>query len=144
MRTYNLYMQRSLKVLIIVVLVVLVFIALLLLSGVVKDSRGEGPPWFIGVFFLAVAGFNGYYWVLRIPHRIDTAEDGHIEFISLVRRKRVAARDIRSIVPDAGQIGFLSVRTDQGRIRILNQFDEFHEFIAWLKTKNPVVELRGC
>jgi hypothetical protein len=144
MRTYNLYIQRSLKIIIIVMLVVLVLVALLLLSGIFKDKRGEGPPWFIGVFFLAVAGFNTYYWVLRIPHRISVADDGHIEFISFVRKKRLTARDIRSIAPDAGQIGFLTVRTDQGKIRILNQFDGFHEFIAWLKTNNPSVELRGC
>jgi hypothetical protein len=144
MRTYNLYIQRSLKIMIVVMLVVLVLVALLLLSGVLKDKRGEGPPWFMGVFFLAVVGFSGYYWVLRIPHRIRVADDGHIEFISLVRRKRLAARDIRSITPDAGQIGFLTIRTDQGKIRILNQFDGFHELLVWLKMINPSVELRGC
>jgi hypothetical protein len=72
------------------------------------------------------------------------AEDGYIEFICLVRRKSLAARDIRSITPDAGQIGIPAIRTDQGRVRILNQFDGFHEFIAWLKMSNPSVELRGC
>ena len=144
MKTYNLYIQRTLKIMVIAVLVVLLLIALLLLSGVIKDRHGDRPPWIMGMFFLAVAGFNGYYWVLRIPHRISVTGDGHIEFVSLVRKKRLAARDILSIAPDAGQIGFLAIRTDQGKIRILNQFDEFHEFIAWLKANNPSVELRGC
>jgi hypothetical protein len=144
MKTYNLYIQRSLKILIIIVLVVLLAVALLLISGVLKDKRGQGPPWFMGVFFLAVAGFNAYFYVLRIPHRIEVTGDGQIEFISMVRRKRVAAREIRSIRPAGGQLGFLVVRTDQGKIHILNQFDGFHEFLAWLKTNNPSVELRGC
>ena len=143
-KTYKLYIQRSLKILTIAVLVILVMVSLLLLSGLVKDKRGQGPPWFMGVFFLAVAGFNGYFYVLRVPHRIDVTEDGHVEFVSLVRRKRLAARDIRSIAPDAGQVGFFVIKTDQGKICILNQFDGFHEFIAWLKTNNPSVELRGC
>lgn len=144
MKTYNLYIQRSLKIMIVVVLVVLLLIALLLLSGLLKDKRGQGPPWFMGVFFLAVAGFNGYFYVLRVPHRIDVSDDGHIEFISLVGRKRLTAREIFSIAPDSGQVGFFTIKTDQGKIRILNQFDEFHEFIVWLKTNNPSVELRGC
>jgi hypothetical protein len=141
MKTYDLYVQRTLKITIIALLVVFVLIAAVSMSGVIKDRKGDGLPWFMGVFFLAVAGFNAYYWVLRIPHRITVTDDGHIEFISIVRQKHLAARDIRSITPDAGQIGFLTIGTDQGKIRILNQFDEFHEFIAWLKTQNPAVEL---
>ena len=144
MKTYNLYVQRSLKILIVVMLVVLLLVALLLFSGVLKDKRGEGPPWFVGVFFLAVAGFNAYYWVLRIPHRISVTEDGYIEFTGLLWRKRVAVRELRSIMPDSGQLGFLTIKTDYGKVRILNQFDGFHEFLLWLKTNNPSIELRGC
>ena len=144
MKTYHLHIQRMLKVTIVVVLLFLVAFSGILFSGVIKDRKGQGPPWFMGVFFLAAAGFNGYYWVLRIPHRIEVSADGHIEFISLARRKRFAARDIRSIVPAGSQVGFLVVRTDSGKVLILNQFDGFHEFLAWLKTNNPAVELRGC
>ena len=145
MTTYNLYLQRMLKVMAVVVLVILVLFALLLFSGRLEDKRGESPPWFMGVFFLVVVGFNAYYWVLRIPYRIEVTEhDGHLELISLLRRKRIVARDTRSITPDAGQIGFLTIRTHQGKVRILNQFDGFHEFLAWLKAHNPSVELRGC
>jgi hypothetical protein len=130
--------------LIVAILVLLLVISLLMFSGVLKDKRGQGPPWFMGVFFLAVAGINGYIYVLRVPYRIDVTDDGQVEFISMVRTKRVAVREIRSITPYAGQFGFLSIMTDQGKIRIVNQFDGFHEFLAWLKTKNPSVELRGC
>jgi hypothetical protein len=143
MKTYDLYIQRSLRVMTIVILVIFVLVGLLLLSGVLTDRRGVGPPWFVGVFFLAVVGFNAY-WVLRIPNRITVTDDGYIEFIGPLRRKRFAARDIHSIAPDAGQVGFLVIKTDRGKVRILNQFDEFHEFIAWLKTNNPAVKLRGC
>jgi hypothetical protein len=144
MRAYHLYIQRSLRIMSVIVLVILIMFALLLFSGILKDRRGEGPPWIMGVLFLLVVGYSAYYWVLRVPHRIIVTGDGHIEFISLVRRKRLAARDIRSITPDAGQIGFLTIRTCQDKVRILNQFDEFHEFISWLKKNNPSVELRGC
>jgi hypothetical protein len=143
-KTYDLYIQRTLKIMLIAVMVLLIVIAVVFMSGVIKDRRGDGPPWFIGLFFLAVLGINGYFWVLRIPHRIIVSDDGHIEFISLVQKKRIALRDIRSIMPDKGQIGFLMIKTDQDKVRILNQFDDFHEFIAWLKMHNPAVELRGC
>ncbi len=144
MKIYKLYIQPTLKIMSAVVLVTLISFGMLLFSGVLKDRRGEGPPWFVGVFLLGVVGFNGYYWVVRIPHRIVASDDGNVEFISLVRRKKVPARKIRIIAPAASQLGFLYVKSDKGKILILNQFDKFHEFLTWLRTINPAVELRGC
>ncbi len=36
------------------------------------------------------------------------------------------------------------VKTSMGKFRILNQFDEFHDFLVRLKAANPAVDLRGC
>ena len=47
-------------------------------------------------------------------------------------------------MPDSGQLGFLTIKTGYGKVRILNQFDGFHEFLLWLKTNSPSIELRGC
>jgi hypothetical protein len=41
MKTYHLFIQRSLKIMTVVVLVILMLFALLLFSGVLKDKRGE-------------------------------------------------------------------------------------------------------
>jgi hypothetical protein len=54
------------------------------------------------------------------------------------------AMEIESIKPQGGKFGFLVVRTSQGKINLLNQFDGFHEFIIQLKASNPSIEIRGC
>ena len=75
---------------------------------------------------------------------ISVSETGEITFISLLRRRSVSGGEIESIKPDRGQFGFLVVRAANRKIRLLNQFDGFHEFIINLKAINPSVELRGC
>ncbi len=143
-KTYKLYIQRPIKLFMSGMVIIFTVTGVLMLTGVLKDAHGNGPPWFVGLFFLLIIGFNTYYWVLRIPYQIIATSDGNVEFISLLRSKRVAAREIRSIRPHASQFGFLIVGTDSGKISILNQFDGFHRFLEWLKTNNPSVELRGC
>jgi hypothetical protein len=67
-----------------------------------------------------------------------------VEFISLLRRRTVRAQEIRSIKPAGAHVGFLVARTDRGRIRLLAQFDGFHDFLSRLKAMHPGLELRGC
>jgi hypothetical protein len=83
-------------------------------------------------------------WVLSLPHKIMFHQDGTIEFISVLRRRSVLARDVVSIKPEGTAYGFLVVRTARSKIRLLAQFDGFHDFLTRLKAINPTVELRGC
>ena len=118
-------------------------VGLVLVSGILISAEGNGPPRVFGIFWLAMVGWN-WYWILSFPHRITVSETGEIIFVSLLRRTSVSGREIKSIKPDRGQFGFLLVRTASCKIRILNQFDGFHDFIINLKTMNPSVDLRGC
>ena len=118
-------------------------VGLLLLSGVFFSGEGDGPLRFFGILWLGMVGWN-WYWVLSIPHKITVSEAGEITFVSLLRRRSVSGAEIESIKPDRIQFGFLLVKTARRRIRLLNQFDDFHDFIANLKAINPSVELRGC
>jgi hypothetical protein len=143
-KTYGLYFPLRDK------LCVLVFLGLMILAGLIFLFWGiftvdpDGPPWFAGLFWLVMAGWAWWYYVFSIPYRISVAETGEITFSSLLRRNRITAADIKSIKPKGGQIGFLVVRTSHGKIRVINQFDGFHEFIADLKAANPSIEIRGC
>ncbi len=96
-----------------------------------------------GVLLLGISGWI-WYWILSIPHKIAVYENGQIEFVSFLRSKRIAPLEIELIKPEATQFGFLIVKTSRGKIRLLNQFDGFHDFIAYLKAHNPSVQLRGC
>jgi hypothetical protein len=125
------------------VFVFLAAMGIVFLSGVVLPAKGPPPPRFIGIVWLGVLVLNGY-WVFSIPHSILVTETGAIEFRSLLRRWLVTPMEIESIKPQATHVGFLTVRTVHGKIRLLNQFDDFHEFLSNLKQMNPSVEFRGC
>jgi hypothetical protein len=142
-KTYNLYLSLMLKLMIFGMLALFTIVGLLLLSGVFFSGEGNGPPRFFGIFWLGIVGWN-WYWILSLPHKITVSETGEITFISLLRRRSVSGAEIESIKPDRGQFGFLLVRTANHKIRLLNQFDGFHDFIINLKAMNPSVVLRGC
>lgn len=142
-QSYHLYVPRHAKILIFGMLGVFTIIGLLFLSGVLQSPKGDGPPRAVGIFWFCIVGWY-WFWVLSMPHTIAVSESGSVEFISVIRRRRTTLREIESIKPYSSQFGFLIVKTGSGKIRILNQFDEFHDFVLRLKTANPGVELRGC
>ena len=117
-------------------------VAILLLSGVLQNAKGE-PPQFIGFFSLLGATWF-WYFVSSVPYKIKVYGNVEIEFIGLLRKRGVSPIDIVSIRPYGSQYGFLLVKTSRWKIKLLNQFDGFHEFITNLKASNPSIELRGC
>ena len=93
--------------------------------------------------FLAILFFF-LLWILSVPTLITLAGDGTVEFICRWRKWTMRAEAIQSIKPEGGHFGIFVVRTDRGKIRILAQFDGFHDFLTRLKARHPAVELRGC
>jgi hypothetical protein len=102
----------------------------------------KAPPPLFGAFFLVIICV-ALFSILNLPHRITLAPDGAIEFRSILRTWVMRADEIRSIKPSS-HLGFFVVRTDGARIRLLAQFDNFHDFLTRLQVLNPRVELRGC
>ncbi len=141
-KSYHLYIQRHLKILFFGMAALLTIIGLLFVFGVFQSPKDDGPPRAVGIFWLGIAGWY-VYWVLSTFHTIVVSESGNIEFVGVLRKRQASFREIQSIKTDS-QLGFLMVRTSTRKFRILNQFDEFHDFLARLKTANPNVELRGC
>lgn len=142
-KSYSLYLSKFLIFIVFGMLGIFAIMGIAFILGFGGHTRGDGPPRVIGIIWLAIALGNGY-WILSIPHRIEVSNSGEIEFISLMKRKRFRPIEILSIRPQSGHVSFLSIKTARGKIRILNQFDGFHEFITNLKAQNPTVELHGC
>ena len=138
-KVYHLYLSIVIKIMIFGMLSIFTIVGVLIASGIL----GSEPPKLFGLLLFGIAGWN-WYWVLSIPHKISVSEAGKIEFISVMRRKHLTSREIESIKPAFGQIGLLVIRTSLGKIRIVNQFDGFNEFIFNLKKGNPSIELHGC
>lgn len=142
-KVYKLYLPPGTKLLLVFILIALAGLgaALALLPSIFQSPKA--PPPLVGVIFLVVLGLN-LIWILSLPHRITLAGDGTIEFLSLLRRRTIRTAEIRSIKPQGSHFGFFTVRTDRSKIRILAQFDGFHDFLTRLKALHPAVELRGC
>jgi hypothetical protein len=117
-------------------------LGLLFLSGLLHGSSG-GPPRFMGLVFFSVS-CRFWYLIGSTPYKIAVLETAEIEFISVIRTKRLLFTDIESVKPDRGHFGFLIIRHRTGKIKLVNQFDGFHEFVLKLKAKNPSAEIRGC
>lgn len=93
---------------------------------------------------ILIAGWN-FYYIFSFPHRITLSDTDEILFTSLLRSRKISVAEIKSIKPDPSQFfGFLIIKTQNRKIKILNQFDGFHDFILNLKVKNQSIELRGC
>ena len=116
--------------------------AVLLYVSVARPAQDSPPPVVAVVLLIGAALF----WVrqFRMPRRIILHEDGRLEFVSPVRRVVITVQDITSIKPDGTQFGYLIVRWGAGKLRLLNQFDGFHDLLARIKLVNPAVEIRGC
>ena len=141
-RTYSLYLSWWGKITSFIPVGIFTLMAILFLSGILKNAKG-GPPEFIGIFLLIMAAWF-WYFISSLPYQIKVHGNVEIEFVSLLRRRRISPMDIVSIKPYGSQLGFLLVKTNRGKIRLLNQFDGFYEFITNLKAANPSIELRGC
>ena len=115
-------------------------IFMLVLPFIITGSKA--PPVFVGVFWFLIVGWN-LFWILRFPHQIVLHSDGIIEFNSVIRKVRMNANEIKSMKPVNCTFGFLIVKGKKN-VRLLTQFDNFHEFVSRLKEFNPSVIIRGC
>lgn len=136
---YKLYVQPAMKLM--VVLIILVFggagVAVMLAPG------PKTPSPIFGLILLAIVALY-LAWILGLPNRITLSQDGAIEFISVLQRRAVRAQEIISIRPSNSRLGFFVVSTGGAKIRILAQFDGFHDFLTRLQAMNPPVKLKGC
>jgi hypothetical protein len=140
---YKLYLQPGLKLILALVLAAMLMFGIGLTSWSLWWPNAKAPPLPFGLIWFAISAIYLIYF-LRLPHRISLNEDGTVEFISILRQRTVRADEIKSIQPEGTQFGFFMVRTERGKIRILAQFDGFHDFLARLQARHPGVELRGC
>jgi hypothetical protein len=114
-----------------------------MLRSSVYHYRTKCATFIYWVFPLLVGGWN-LFWILRFPHQIVLRpDDGTIEFRAVIRRVTMNAIEIESMKSTNATFGFINVKGKK-KIRILSQFDNFHEFVLKLKQLNPSIIIRGC
>jgi len=122
--------------------ILLIMSAVFFYVAVTHPGPGS-PPVVVSAFPIALAAW--FLWLYaRMPQRIVRHADGRIEFVGPFQRLVLMPREIISIRPDRGHIGFLVLKHEAGTLRFLNQFNGFHELLSYLESVNPAVELHGC
>lgn len=141
-RTYALRHNLASRVL--TFIPVLLFVASAVTGVVLLLIHGFGMPGaVIGAVFIGLLGF-GSWMQLRVPHTIEWKLVGTIEFRSRLGKTLLTPNEIVSIGLVANQLGYLELRYGERKLVLLNQFDDFHEFLSRLKRENPEVRLQGC
>jgi hypothetical protein len=142
-KIYPLYVSLFLKILIMLILILFTGVGIFLLWYTSTHSGDFVPTPLLAVAWLT-AMLLPWIWLFTIPYRIRVDDLGAIEFKSLVRTRTLNPADIISIQPDPSQLGFLLIKHRTGKIRLINQFDGFHEFLNRLQSINESIILRGC
>jgi hypothetical protein len=137
MKTYNLQISPLLRI--------MPFMMLGFFTCVVPFLilRSNGPV-FLLIPIFAVVAWN--WWVLlRIAYCVVIRDDGSMEWVAVARRVIMKPEDAREIGPDStGTIGFFRIKYTGGKVRFINQITGFHEVILHIKSRNPLVVLKGC
>lgn len=102
----------------------------------------QSPPTLFTLFPIVIFLYVLFHY-LKIPYRIILRQDNTLLTISLVAKRQVPVSSIKSIKPESYMGGFYMIKA-QKKIRILTNFDNFHDLIFQLKTLNPDIDLRGC
>ena len=118
------------------VIVAAIFMGLSLPDGIV--ILVVGVP-----IFVALAAWQ-WYRALTTARQILVRPQGTIEIVTGLTHVEILPADIVSVRPERSQLGFLVIRHNHGRVRLLNQFTDFHRFLWELRLANPGVELVGC
>src|SRR6266568_8263011 len=136
MKRYELYSKLTWGLFTVIMPMFLAAVGIVFAYASIQHPSPDAPPLVFVILWLGGLGW-AWYRMLQMPYRIETYEDGHIEFVSLIRRAVVSPRDVVSIKPKRLQPGFLVVRHTGGRFFMINQFSGFHEFLTELKRANP-------
>jgi cytochrome c biogenesis protein CcdA len=117
---------------------------LFLLFGIVIVLPGAlraGPPlWFAWVWILGVVVF--LVEILRAVIEIRIRPDDAIELRNVMRRYTVlSAQSIRAIRAHPLSHYTMTIAHAKGKARVLLPMQDLYEFLAWLKQRNPDVQI---
>ena len=80
------------------------------------------------------------YQVLDLPYVIRLDDDGVCEFRSLLRRRRIPARQITALTDDEEKV---YVHHTDGRVRMFYEMQELPDFLGRLRALNSAIRFEG-
>jgi len=110
-----------------------------------RTTEADGRQYQIWVALaLLVLSIHGVYRALKVPIAIETRDDGTITFESFIGRRSIPVSELESIKQLTLQPGYLMFMHSGGKLRTRHRFNDFYQFLSWVKQANPKVEIVGC
>lgn len=95
---------------------------------------------YLGVFMLWLA--YGIWKYLRMPYRISLGGDDRLLLKSLLGEAAVAPGEVSEIATESFGY-YVHFRTPGGTFVMVNGIDGLQELLAWLRERNPPLQVRG-
>ena len=102
-------------------------------------ASGQGAL-YLGVFMLWLA--YGIWKYLRMPYRISLGGDDRVMLKSLLGEAAVAPGEVSEIATESFGY-YVHFRTLGGTFVMVNGIDGLQELVAWLRGRNPALQVRG-
>ena len=118
-------------------------LATIFLVAVLATGERDAPPLLFSAAVLAVMVWNCYVGLVMIAYEIQLDQSGHLEFRSILRRRRMHTADLVSITANWADPYTLVFRSRTSATRTVRMMDGMHDLIQEVRSINPDVELRG-
>jgi hypothetical protein len=115
-------------------------VGVMAVAGVVLLATGAAPAW-VAVGWVAVLGWNGYWFLLRIVYQLEVA-GGVLGWRAPLRAGQVPIGEVVAIRPSrVAMLGHV-VTTRRGTIWVTFATPGFAEFAAALQAAQPMLSVR--
>ena len=89
---------------------------------------------YLGAFMAFVV--YGVWKYLRMPYHITVSSDNRIILRSLLGEATIAPNEVTDIATESFGY-YVHFKTPKGKFVILNGVDGLHEFVSWMRERNP-------
>jgi hypothetical protein len=105
-----------------------------------ETAAQENGMLYLGVFMLWLA--YGIWKYLRMPYRISLGGDERMTLRSLLGEATVAPGTVSEIATESFGY-YVHFRTPGGTFVMVNGIEGLQELVAWLRGRNPALQVRG-
>lgn len=105
-----------------------------------ETAAYEHGTLYLGVFMLWLV--YGIWKYLRMPYRISLGGDDRMMLKSLLGEAAVAPGEVSEIATESFGY-YVHFRTPGGTFVMVNGIDGLQELVAWLRGRNPALQVRG-
>jgi hypothetical protein len=116
------------------------FVGCAVASAMPETAALEHGTLYLGVFMLWLA--YGIWKYLRMPYRISLGGDERMTLRSLLGEAAVAPGEVSEIATESFGY-YVHFRTPGGTFVMVNGIDGLQELVAWLRGRNPALQVRG-